>query len=180
MILETERLILRPWRLSDAEALYKIAKDPEVGPPCGWSAHKSIEESKDILKRILIDNPDEETFAITLKDGGIVIGNISLHKDTIHKAFTELRNELGYYLGKEYFRKGYMSEACKAIMRYGFETNGFEYITVCHFSENIKSMGLIRKLGFNFDAEIPFFRLREDGSYGSLCIYSLKKDAFCY
>lgn len=45
MILETERLILRPWNECDAESLYKYAKDPEVGPVAGWPVHTSVEKS---------------------------------------------------------------------------------------------------------------------------------------
>ena len=43
-ILETNRLILRPWLESDAESLYKYAKDPDIGLPAGWPPHKSVEE----------------------------------------------------------------------------------------------------------------------------------------
>ena len=46
MILETERLILRPWQEEDAEALFEYARDPEVGPPAGWPPHTSIENSR--------------------------------------------------------------------------------------------------------------------------------------
>ena len=48
MILITDRLILRPWTEKDAESLYKYAKDPDVGTPAGWPAHKSVEESLDV------------------------------------------------------------------------------------------------------------------------------------
>ena len=41
MILETERLILRPWEETDAEECYKYAKDPRVGPISGWPVHTS-------------------------------------------------------------------------------------------------------------------------------------------
>lgn len=45
MIIETERLILRPWRESDAEALFRYASDPDVGPVAGWPPHTSVENS---------------------------------------------------------------------------------------------------------------------------------------
>ena len=41
-MMETERLLLRPWQESDAEALYRWASDPEVGPAAGWSPHTSV------------------------------------------------------------------------------------------------------------------------------------------
>lgn len=48
MILETERLILRPWKEDDAENLYKYARNPEVGPIAGWPVHTSVENSREI------------------------------------------------------------------------------------------------------------------------------------
>lgn len=50
--METERIILRPWRESDAETLYKYASDPEVGPRAGWPPHKSVEESLEIIRTL--------------------------------------------------------------------------------------------------------------------------------
>ena len=48
--IQTERLILRPWNIADATALYKYAKDPEIGENAGWAPHESIDESKEIIK----------------------------------------------------------------------------------------------------------------------------------
>ena len=53
MIIETERLILRPWEESDAESLYEYAKDPDVGPIAGWPVHTSVENSLLILQNVL-------------------------------------------------------------------------------------------------------------------------------
>ena len=52
MILHTERLILRPWTEADAESLFEYAKDPDVGPIAGWPPHKSIEESRNVIKDV--------------------------------------------------------------------------------------------------------------------------------
>ena len=49
MTLETERLILRPWKEDDAESLYKYAKTPEVGPKAGWPVHTRVETSRQII-----------------------------------------------------------------------------------------------------------------------------------
>ena len=53
MILETERLILRPWCESDADDLYTYASDPEVGPPAWWPPHTSVENSREIIRTVL-------------------------------------------------------------------------------------------------------------------------------
>ena len=46
----TERILLRHWQESDAEALFKYASDLDVGPRAGWPAHKSVEESREIIQ----------------------------------------------------------------------------------------------------------------------------------
>ena len=51
-MLETERLILRPWEESDAETLYEYAKDPDVGPIAGWPPHQSVEESLAVIRNV--------------------------------------------------------------------------------------------------------------------------------
>lgn len=52
MNLETERLVLRPWRESDAADLYEYAKDCRVGPIAGWPPHKSVDESAEIIRTV--------------------------------------------------------------------------------------------------------------------------------
>ena len=71
VILETDRLLLRPWRENDAAALFKYASDPEVGPRAGWSPHKSIEESREIIRTIF---HSDTTWAIVLKETGEALG----------------------------------------------------------------------------------------------------------
>lgn len=71
MIIETERLILRPWKESDAASLYEYAKDPAVGPVAGWPVHTSVENSLEIIRNIL---SAEDTFAVCLKIDNKAIG----------------------------------------------------------------------------------------------------------
>ena len=68
MILQTERLFLRPWEDSDAEELYKYAKDPRVGPIAGWPVHTSVENSLEIIRGVL---SEPETYAVVLKETGL-------------------------------------------------------------------------------------------------------------
>ena len=77
MILETKRLILRPWCEDDAEELYKYASDPEVGPPAGWPPHTSVENSREIIRTVL---SKPETYAVCLKEDGKPVGSISFHR----------------------------------------------------------------------------------------------------
>ena len=141
--METERLLLRPWMEYDYLQLYELAKDSQVGPDCGWHPHKDIEESKQVLKNILMS---EGTYAIVLKEANIVIGNISLYDSE----FCENKNqrEIGFWLGRDYWGKGYMSEACRFIINYAFHTLKLEKLWCGHFDYNIRSSSVQKKCGF--------------------------------
>ncbi len=75
MVLETKRLILRPWREEDAEELYKYASHPDVGPIAGWAVHTSVENSRDIIREVL---SAPETYAAVLKETGQPVGSAGL------------------------------------------------------------------------------------------------------
>ena len=122
-ILTTKRLLLRPWLETDAESLYKYAKDPDIGLPAGWPPHKSVEESLDIIKNVL---RGKESYAICEKDNNEAIGAIAL-KLNGYTDMTERDDEceLGYWLGKPFWGRGYMPEAAAELLRHGFEDLGY-------------------------------------------------------
>ena len=70
--LTTDRLILRPWQESDAEALYKYAKDPEIGPAADWPPHTSVEDSLEVIRTVF---SAPETYAVVLKETGEPVGS---------------------------------------------------------------------------------------------------------
>lgn len=75
MILETKRLILRPWEESDAENLFKYASHPDVGPIAGWAVHTSVENSREIIRRVL---SAPETYAVVLKNQASLLAALDL------------------------------------------------------------------------------------------------------
>ena len=98
MTLETDRLIMRRWKVSDAEDLYKYACDPDVGPIAGWPAHKSLSESLYVINNVL---NGKEAYAVCLKENNRPIGAIEL-KLNGQTDMTEHNDEceMGYWLGK--------------------------------------------------------------------------------
>ena len=93
----TERLVLRPWEETDAESLYEYAKDPAVGPMAGWPVHKSVEDSREIIKNVL---SAEETYAVCLREDNRAIGSVGLIPPA--QSHTEVRPgevEVGYWIG---------------------------------------------------------------------------------
>ena len=144
-MLETERLILRPWRESDAEDLYEYAKDPDVGPPAGWPPHESVESSRQIIGMFL-SAPD--TYAVCLKNGK-AIGSIGLkHKGQTDMTDREDECELGYCIGKPFWGQGLIPEAAEELLRYAFEELGMRAVWCGYYEGNEKSHRVQQKLGF--------------------------------
>ncbi|MBF0713392.1 GNAT family N-acetyltransferase [Gemella sp. GH3] len=144
----TDRLILRPWKESDAESLYEYAKNPDVGPIAGWPIHTSIENSLDIIKNIL---SEDETYAICLKDDNRAIGSIGLFptKQT-YKNNTDKEIEVGYWIGVPFWGNGYVPEALKSIQRHAFEKLGYNVMWCGYYEGNNKSKIAQEKCGFKY------------------------------
>ena len=174
VILNTKRLILRPWQEGDLDSLYEMAKDPEVGPDCGWQPHKDKEESKYVLTRLLMN---QYTWAIVLKDSGEVIGDISLMPfGTSNHAQSENEKEIGFWLGRAYWGNGYMPEACKELMRYGFEEKNADCIWCAHHDQNDKSARVQAKCGFRFHHRKEHVHLRQLDCYRNAVVNRITKE----
>ena len=146
MILETKRLILRPWEETDAEECFKYSKDPRVGLPCGWAAHTDVEYSRRIIREILAV---PETYAMVLKSTGLPVGSISLHFDT---DLTDKENEceMGYWIGVPYWGQGLTPEAANELLRHAFCDLGVTTVFAGYFEGNLKSRRVQEKCGFKF------------------------------
>lgn len=145
-MLETQRLILRKWKESDADSLFEYAKDPDVGPVAGWPPHKSKEESLNVIKNVL---NGAECYAVCEKNTGKAIGSVEL-KLNGHTDMTKRDDEceLGYWLGKPFWGRGYMPEAAREIIRHGFEDLGMNTIWCGYYEGNRKSKRVQEKVGF--------------------------------
>lgn len=148
MILTTERLILRPWEESDAEHLYNYASHPDVGPVAGWPAHTSVENSREIIRGVLLA---PETYAVVLKEAGHPVGSIGLMRGKASNiGIPDTEGEIGYWLGVPYWGQGLIPEAVREMMRYGFEDLGLGKIWCGYFDGNTKSRRVQEKCGFHY------------------------------
>ena len=117
MELQTPRLLLRPWEESDAEALYELAKDPDVGPAAGWNVHKDADESREIIRTIL---SAPGTFAILGRRDGQLRGSCGFFPTRAQGAEAgEL--EIGYWVGKPFWGRGIAPEAVEAAAAHAKE-----------------------------------------------------------
>ena len=147
--IETDRLILRAWRDGDLEDFYEYARVDGVGQMAGWLPHASMEKSRMILDLFI---REKKTFALELKENGKVIGSLGLETRDGSLEIPELMQgrEIGYVLSKDYWGRGLMPEAVKAVIDYCFRELKFDYLTCGHFISNSQSRRVIEKCGFRY------------------------------
>lgn len=145
--LETERLILRNWQDDDAEDLYEAAKNPNVGPMCGWNPHRDVEESLDTIRNIL---NGESCFALVLKETGRAIGSIELMGKDKSGLCGDCEAEMGFWLSEGYWGRGLMPEAAEKVLEYGFNELNLAKIWCAAKVSNFKSLRAQEKIGFRY------------------------------
>ena len=170
-MLETERLILRRWEDSDAESLFEYAKDPDVGPIAGWPAHKSIEESREVIRKVF-NGP--EAYAICLRSDNKAIGAIEL-KLNGHTDMTDRDDEceLGYWLGKPFWGHGFVPEAAREMLRHAFEDIAMQKVWCGYYDGNLKSKRVQEKCGFRYQwttegVDVPLMHEKRTGHVNAL------------
>ena len=144
--METERILLRPWLDSDAEALFKYASDPDVGPRAGWPPHKSVEESLEIIRTVF---SGEGIWAVEWKETGEPIGCVGyLPASASNLKIEEDQAEVGYWIAKPYWGKGICTEAMRLVVDYCFNVKKFTTLWGDYFPENPASGKVMEKCGF--------------------------------
>ena len=161
--IETERLILRPFIQTDLDDFYEYASVEGVGEMAGWKHHQSKEESQQILNRFI---ENDKTFAIVLKSNNKVIGSLGIEEYGMEDKLTEFSNylgrEIGYVLSKNYWGKGIMPEAVKAVIDYLFKVLDFDFLTCGYYDFNRQSKRVQEKCGFK-----PYRKLVIDTKLGT-------------
>ena len=154
VILKTDRLTLRPWQESDLSDFYEYARVDGVGQMAGWNPHRDEEESKVILSHFI---NGKHVFA--LEHQGKVIGSLGVEKyreDHYPELDPYLGREIGYVLSKDYWGRGLMPEAVKAVIDWLFEEEKLDFILCGHFDHNSRSRRVIEKCGFTFFGESTY------------------------
>lgn len=167
-VIETDRLILRPWVIDDADALYRYASDRRVSELALWPRHTSIEMSRMVIREFFMTNP--LSFEIVLKETSEPVGCIGLvPKGEEHYRPLSGEREVGYWIGCPYWNKGLTSEALRALMTYCGKTLGIKSFMITADGTNIASRRVAEKCGFRFVADFDFdgipsrlFRLKID------------------
>lgn len=155
VVLDTERLILRPWTLDDAQELYLLASNPAVGPACGWAPHRSVAESRVVLRNVLMA---PESYAVVLKYTYIIIGCVSLrfHRNTFTR--DDLEPEIGFWIGEPFWGFGYAQEASEAIIDRAFNVLDCVAVWGCYFDDNERANKVLSRMGFIYEQTDPWVR----------------------
>jgi len=164
-ILQTGRLILRPWKEQDLLDFYEYASVPGVGEMAGWARHGSYNESRKVMQ-IFMDG--KNVFAIVHRDDDKVIGSLGLHRSWANDEdnFDDLRViDIGYVLAKNYWGRGLMPEAVNAVIDFCFSKLDIQAVTCGHFRNNEQSRRVIEKCGFVFFKESEYYAKQLDKTF---------------
>jgi ribosomal-protein-alanine N-acetyltransferase len=173
--LETPRLVLRALVPEDVHAIFRNASDPLVNRYLGRDPDADIEVSRKRLQFVL-DAQKEYTgirWGLTRRDDPTLMGTVGFWKWNKQSFYSEI----GYELGPAYWNKGYMTEAIRAALAFGFEHMDLHRVEANIDPENIGSRRTVEKVGFVHEAT-----LRENwfyaGRFTDSVIYGILKHEF--
>jgi len=173
--LMTPRLRLRRLTMRDAQDIYRYSRDPEVARHVLWDAHRSIHQTREYIRYLLRQyrNAAPGTFAIALRDSGKVIGTIGFMW-----VQTENRSaEVGYSLSRAYWNQGYMSEALKAVVEFGFQKLYLNRIEAQHESDNPASGHVMAHAGMRHEGTLRQ-RIYNKGRFVDVDLYAIVRSDF--
>ena len=139
-MINTERLVIRPFRLSDAEDVFEWRSDPEVNKFMPYPCDESVDEVRQRIGEWIVDN---DKYAIVLKETGKVIGDISLEWSEKDKAY-----EIGYNINRGFWGRGYATEAVRGLLDWALKELDVHDFTAFYAKENAASGRVLEKCGF--------------------------------
>ncbi len=173
--LRTERLLLRPFTPKDAPTVQKLAGSKAIADTTlniPYPYPNGLAESWIGSHAPRFRNGRGAIYAITLPENPLVIGSIGLVTIPDHQ-----RAEMGYWLGQPYWGQGYMTEAARELLRYGFTELGLNRIYATHFSRNPASGRVMQKIGMQYEGTLRQ-HIAKWSQFEDLKMYGILKDEF--
>ena len=172
--IKTDRLLLRKFRINDAEEIYTTwTSDERVAKYTSWYAHKNIEDTKAYVG-YMVSKTKLSDYNWIIEFDNKIIGSISVcYSDD----YLEIAG-IGYVLGYEYWGKGYMTEATKAVIQFLFNDVYYRKIIAGCDSENLGSIKVMEKVGMKREAVLREHIKRKNGMWGDDFQYGLLKREF--
>ena len=173
--IETDRLLLRPILLSDAQSLYELVSDKDIlNYLAGIPKYTGVEMAVDYISGKLekkYNNKDFYDWAVVLKSENKMIGRISVYKQDDYRRMADLV----WQLNANYRNKGYISEGVKAVINHLFEI-GFERIEAFADIENKASTKVMAKVGMQYEGTLRKYDCRRDDSLYDAEMWSIIKE----
>ena len=175
-VIETERLILRPFELSDAPAIFRYSSDLENTKYMLWEPNKTLAAVKEFIRAELkkYKSGRDYDYAFVLKETGAMIGTGGAIVGEGVYAHTA---ELGYILDKRYWGRGYAPEAMRALTEYLFSEKGIRRVQAKHFIGNPASGRVMEKIGMKYEGTLTDF-LFARGAFQTVKIYAMINETF--
>ena len=174
-ILKTNRLTLRPFKEEDYEEVYEnYGSDKEVHKYISWIPCDSLDKSKEFIKFNVSqysENPKHYSRAVIYEY--MIVGSVGLFNVEDNDSA-----ELGYSLGSNWWNKGIITEAVRAVLNYAFKEVGFHRIYASCHEENVGSKRVMEKIGMSFEGKLRDGQKNIDGSYSNLELYSILENEF--
>ena len=173
--IKTQRLILRKFKITDAENMFNNwANDPEVTKFLSWPYHKELSTTKKIINIYLEEYHNSEVYnwGIVPKEYGEVIGSITVVEMSNEKE----RCEIGYCISKSYWNQGITTEALKAVINYLINEIGFKRIQAKHDSDNKASGKVMLKAGMEYEGRLRKYNKNNVGELVDCDMYSILKE----
>ncbi len=173
--MKTSRLTLRPLENGDAESIFAYASDPVVANFTTWDSHRDLDDTRDFIELAIRDHKGKDTltWGIILKETGQLIGTIGLSG----LSFRHHSAELGYVIGRNHWRSGYVTEASKAVCTFGFrELNLNRIMARCH-PENTGSERVMQKIGMTYEGTMRQVYFAA-GLFEDRKVYSILREEF--
>jgi len=174
-VLETPRLILRPFELSDASAVQRLAGAREIAAMTRTIPHPYPDGAAEEWIRKhgpAFERGTHVTFAVTRRNGAEVVGAAGLAIDRTHE-----RAELGYWIGVPYWNRGYATEAARRIIAYGFSDLGLNRIFATHLPRNTASGRVMQKAGMRFEGVLRQ-HIRKWGVFEDVAVYGILAEEY--
>jgi [ribosomal protein S5]-alanine N-acetyltransferase len=173
--IETERLVLRPLEMSDAEAVYEYARKPEVSEHVIFETHRSIEDAYTFIRQVLQwkEEGSNVVFGITLRSDNKLIGSCGLHRyEEQHKCM-----EIGYAIDLPYWNQGYTTEAVRGVIGQAFAATDLNRIHAHHYLPNIASGRVMEKAGMKYEG-ILRKRVFIKGEFRDIKMYGILRNDY--
>ena len=173
--LQTERLLLRQFTVEDAPAVHDIVSERDIASTTLSIPHpypEGLAEEWCAGHAGRWTRGDHAAFACTLKGDGTIVAAVGLALDPPHR-----RGELGYWVARPFWGKGYATEASRAVMAFGFRELGLHRVLGRHFTRNPASGQVMRKLGMRYEGCMRH-HIYKWGEFEDLDLYGILADEF--